>query len=294
MAQVVVTTKEAEGPVETGFISIPWRHRLWRWVRSPRPFRMLVGFALFFILWYVLVDVLRLPRFKELPRFDVALVEWLSREPVFGTSLFTAEYYKHIYSSAFRVYVAFVASTALGVPIGILMGWKRVFFGLTFPILEMLRPIPILAWIPLAIILMPGRQLPIIFLTFLSAFFVAILNTLLGVRSIDPVYFRAARCLGFSERAILFHVIIPGALPYIFTGLQIGMGACWFSLVAAEIVSGQSGLGYAVWQSYFYVQFPTMVIMMSTLGFCGYFSSAVVRMIGARLMRWRGRHISAL
>src|ERR671924_1632667 len=153
----VVTSKEDEGLVEAGFISIPWRYRLWRWVRSPRPFRMLVGFALFFILWYVLVDVLRLPRFKELPGFHVALAEWLSREPVFGTSLFTAEYYRHIYSSAFRVYVAFAASTALGVPIGILMGWKRVFFGLTFPLLEMLRPIPILAWIPLAIILMPGR-----------------------------------------------------------------------------------------------------------------------------------------
>ena len=130
-------------------------------------------------------------------------------------------------------------------------GMESGFRALTFPLLEMLRPIPILAWIPLAILLLPGREAPIIGLTFLAAFFVTILNTLLGVRSIDEVYFRAARSLGFSEWAILFHVIIPGALPYIFVGLQIAMGACWFSLVASEIVSGQAGLGYKVWETYY-------------------------------------------
>ena len=153
----------------------------------------------------------------------------------------------------------------------------------------MLRPIPILAWIPLAILLLPGREAPIIGLTFLAAFFVTILNTLLGVRSIDEVYFRAARSLGFSEWAILFHVIIPGALPYIFVGLQIAMGACWFSLVASEIVSGQAGLGYKVWETYYSVQYETMVIIMATLGLLGYISSALVRMLGNRLMRWRTR-----
>lgn len=294
MAQVLVRPKEAAAVEEAVVVQIPWRHRMRKWVRSPRPYRMLLGFAIFFALWYLFVDVLAAPRFKELPKFYQALFEWVSRKPVFGTSLFTPGYYGHIYASFYRVYVAFLIATALGVPIGILMGWKRIFFGLTFPILEMLRPIPILSWIPLAILLMPGREVPIIFLTFLAAFFVAILNTLLGVQSIDQAYFRAARCLGFSERAILFHVIIPGALPYIFTGLQIGMGACWFSLVAAEIVSGQSGLGYMVWQTYYYVQFPTMVIMMTTLGFFGYMSSALVRMVGNRLMRWRARQLGAL
>ncbi len=182
----------------------------------------------------------------------------------------------------------------LGVAIGILMGWRRIFYGLTFPLLELLRPIPILAWIPLAILLLPGRELPIIGLTFLAAFFVTILNTLLGVRSIDQVYFRAARSLGFGELAILCHVIVPGALPYIFVGLQIAMGACWFSLVASEIVSGQAGLGYKVWETYYYVQFETMVIIMATLGFLGYVSSAIVRIVGNRLMRWRSRMLSGV
>jgi ABC-type nitrate/sulfonate/bicarbonate transport system permease component len=247
----------------------------------------LFGVACFLLAWYLLVDLFGVWRFREMPKLVVGIKEWLSLDPVFGVSLFTAEYYTHIWASIYRVLSAFFVATVAGIAIGILMGWRRIFFGLTFPILEVLRPIPILAWIPLAIILMPGRELPIIALTFLAAFFVTILNTLLGVRAIDRDYFRAAESLGFSQLQTLSHVIIPGALPYIFVGLQIAMGACWFSLVAAEILSGSAGLGYKVWETYYYVQFPTMVSTMATLGFFGYISSALVRVVGNRLMRWR-------
>jgi NitT/TauT family transport system permease protein len=255
---------------------------------------MLFGISAFFVAWYLLVDVLAVWRFRELPGFIASVREWISPRPVYGISIFTAEYYGHIAASVFRVYVAFLLATVLGIPVGILMGWRRIFYGLTFPVLELLRPIPVLAYIPLALLLLPGRELPIIGLTFLAAFFVTILNTLLGVRSIDQVYFRAARSLGFRQTAVLFHVIIPGALPYIFVGLQIAMGACWFSLVASEIVSGQAGLGYKVWETYYYVQFETMVITMATLGFLGYVSSALVRIAGNRLMRWRSRLLAGV
>ena len=271
---------------------VPWSMRARRLLRSRRPYLAALGIGTFFLAWYLLVDVLRFWRFRELPGFVASVREWLSPDPTYGISLFTADYYLHIWASLYRVYGAFALATLLGVTIGILMGWRRIFYGFTFPILELLRPIPVLAWIPLAIILLPGRELPIIGLTFLAAFFVTILNTLLGVRSIDPVYFRAARSLGFSEFGILVHVIVPGALPYIFVGLQIAMGACWFSLVASEIASGQAGLGYEVWQAYYYVQFETMVIIMATLGFLGYVSSALVRLVANRLMRWRSRALA--
>jgi ABC-type nitrate/sulfonate/bicarbonate transport system permease component len=266
-----------------------WTIGVRRLLRSKRPYYAILGIGLFFLSWYLLVDVLKFWRFRELPGLVPCVKEWINPDPVYGVSLFTAEYYTHIWASLYRVIVALVSATVLGVAIGALMGWSRIFYGLTFPLLEMLRPIPILAWIPLAILLLPGREFPIIGLTFLAAFFVTILNTLLGVKSIDEVYFRAARSLGFSELAILFHVILPGAMPYIFVGLQIAMGACWFSLVASEIVSGQAGLGYKVWETYYYVQFETMVIVMATLGMLGYISSALVRMAGNRLMRWRAR-----
>ncbi len=268
--------------------------RLVRGLRNPRLYTAVLGISGFFLLWYVLVDLLGVWRFAGLPKLVESVEEWLSPDPVFGMSIHTAEYYRHIWASIVRVFSAFCLATVLGVAIGILMGWRRIFFGLAFPILELLRPIPILAWIPLAIILLPGRELPIIGLTFLAAFFVTILNTLLGVQAIDRAYFRAAGCLGFSEWQVLWHVIVPGALPYIFTGLQIAIGACWFSLVAAEILSGSAGLGYKVWETYYYVQFPTMISTMATLGFFGYVSSALVRMAGNRLMRWREKLLSGV
>jgi NitT/TauT family transport system permease protein len=269
--------------------SVPWKIRVRRLLRSSRPYYGALGICVFFLAWYLLVDAFKVWRFAQLPGLVPSVREWLSTNPVYGLSLFTADYYNNIWASVYRVVIAFGLATASGIIIGVLMGWSRIFRGLTFPILELLRPIPILAWIPLAILLLPGTEAPIIGLTFLAAFFVTILNTLLGVRSIDEVYFRAARSLGFSEMAILFHVVVPGALPYIFVGLQIAMGACWFSLVAAEIVSGQAGLGYMVWQTYYQVQYETMVIIMATLGLLGYISSALVRMLGNRLMRWRAR-----
>lgn len=271
-----------------------WKTSVLRQLRSRRPYLRILGVALFFLSWYLLVDVFGVWRFRELPKLVASVKEWLSPNPVFGVSIFTAEYYSHIGASVFRVAVAFVTATLLGVVVGVLMGWSRIFYGLAFPLLEITRPIPILAYIPLAILLLPGRELPIIGLTFLAAFFVTILNTLLGVRSIDEVYFRAARSLGFSEWAVLRHIIIPGAMPYIFIGLQIAMGACWFSLVASEIVSGQAGLGYKVWETYYYVQFETMVIVMATLGLLGYVSSALVRLLGNRLMRWRARILAGV
>ncbi len=292
MAQLIAPT--APSATDLGAVRVPWSVKVRRLLRSRRPYLAILGIAILFLSWYLLVDVLRFWRFRELPGFVASVREWISPNPVYGVSLFTPEYYAHITASVYRVTVAFLFATALGIPIGILMGWRRIFYGLTFPILELLRPIPILAWIPLAILLLPGRELPIIGLTFLAAFFVTILNTLLGVKSIDEVYFRAAKSLGFSQTAILFHVIIPGALPYIFVGLQIAMGACWFSLVASEIVSGQAGLGYKVWEAYYYVQFETMVITMATLGFLGYVFSAIVRIIGNRLMRWRARILAGV
>ena len=96
------------------------------------------------------------------------------------------------------------------------------------------------------------------------------LNTLLGVESIDEVYFRAASCLGAKPRQIFFKVILPGALPFIFTGLQISMGFAWFSLVAGEMLAGEYGLGYLIWNSFIMVQYPVIVIAMVTLGVIGW------------------------
>jgi len=257
-----------------------------------RLYLMLVGFIVFLAFWHFAVDVWRLPRFSQMPGFFTVLKEWLNPDPVYGLSLYTAEYYTHIFASCVRVFVAFALATILGVPLGLFMGWSTKVREYVFPVFEMLRPIPILAWVPLAIIMFTGLETPVIFLAFLASFFVTTLNTMLGVDSIDESYFRAAQCLGANDRQVFTNVVIPGSMPFIFTGLQISIGVCWFSLVAAEMVSGQYGLGYVINTSYTNVRYPTIIIGMVTLGFVGYATSAMVRMIGNRLMQWRMREIA--
>jgi len=259
---------------------------------APRLYLMLIGFVLFLAFWHFAVDVWKLPRFSQMPGLISVLKEWTNPDPIYGLSIYTAEYYTHIIASCIRVFVAFALATALGVPLGLFMGWSIKVREYVFPVFEMLRPIPILAWVPLAIIMFTGLETPVIFLAFLASFFVTTLNTMLGVESIDESYFRAAQCLGANDRQVFTNVVIPGAMPFIFTGLQISIGVCWFSLVAAEMVSGQYGLGYVINNSYTNVRYPTIIIGMVTLGFVGYSTSAMVRMVGNRLMQWRMREIA--
>lgn len=264
-------------------------HWLLLQLKSPRPYLMMVGFILFFGMWYLTVEVWQLPRFREMPGITKVFQEWTSPNPVFGLSLYTEEYYKHIWVSTWRVIQAFFLATLIGVPIGLFLGWSPRFRQYVFPIFEMLRPIPVLAWVPLAIVMFIATESSVIFLTFLASFFATTLNTMLGAESIDESFPRAAYCLGANKRQVFWHVIVPGAMPYIFTGLQISIGVAWFSLVAAEIVAGQFGLGYVINTSYTMVSYPTIVIGMITLGIVGYTTSALVRLLGERLMQWRER-----
>lgn len=277
-------------PAPTGFALAAFR--IAEWLKSPRPYLALTGFALFLAFWYVAVEVWKLPRFREMPGLTSVVKEWLSSNPQYGLSVYIPEYYQHIWVSVRRVAIAFALATALGVPLGLFLGWSRAVREYVFPVFETLRPIPILAWVPLAIIMFTGSETPVIFLTFLASFFATALNTMLGVESIDESYTRAAMCLGAKRWQVFRHVVLPGAMPYIFTGLQISVGVAWFSLVAAEMVSGQYGLGYVINTSYTMVRYPTIIIGMVTLGVVGYTTSALVRVVGDRMMQWRVRELA--
>lgn len=266
--------------------------RLSQWVSSPKPYLMLLGFSLFLGFWVLSVQIWKLPRFAEMPGLTDVIKEWVSSDPIYGTSIYTHEYYQHIWVSVRRVAIAFFLATTLGVPLGLFLGWSKKFREYVFPVFEVLRPIPILAWVPLAIIMFSSTESPVIFLTFLASFYATALNSMLGVRSIDESYIRAAACLGAGKWQVFKQVIIPGALPFVFTGLQISVGVAWFSLVAAEMVSGEFGLGYLINTSYTMVRYPTIVIGMVTLGVVGYITSAMVRMVGDYLMTWRVRELA--
>lgn len=266
--------------------------RLSQWIRSPKPYLMLIGFALLLGFWHFTVTVWKLPRFQDMPGLTVVVKELFSKDPTYGLSIYTPEYYEHIWVSVRRVGIAFLLATALGVPLGLFLGWSKIFREYVFPVFETLRPIPILAWVPLAILMFSGTETPVIFLTFLASFFATALNTMLGVESIDESYSRAAYCLGANKWQVFREVITPGAMPFIFTGLQISVGVAWFSLVAGEMVSGQFGLGYVINTSYTMVRYPTIIIGMITLGVVGYSTSALIRIGGDYMMQWRVRELA--
>ena len=256
------------------------------------PYLTLLGIFLWLFTYWVLCEGLQIWRFTKLPGPVAVSKDWFSTTPFQGISIFTAEYYEHIAVSCRRILIAFALATGLGVPLGLFMGWSRSIRDYIFPLIEVLRPIPILAWVPLSILLLPGFEWPVLFLATLASFFVTTLNAMLGVDSIDEEYFRAAGCLGSSRWDVFKNVVVPGALPFIFTGLQISIGVAWFSLVAAEMVSGDLGLGYLIVDAYMNNVTVPMVIAMITLGFIGYFSSALVRMVGNRLMAWHVKELN--
>ena len=199
----------------------------------------------------------------------------------------TSEFYKHIGVSLGRILISFGIASVLGVIVGIFMGRSRIISDIVMPHIEILRPIPAVAWIPLAILMLPTEESSIIFITALGAFFPIVLSTLHGVEQSSEVYVRAARSLGAKKMSILRHVVLPGALPGIMSGLAIGMGVAWFSLLAGEIISGQYGIGYFTWNAYSLVEYENIVIGMLTIGGLGTTSTWLVKQASKPALRWQ-------
>jgi NitT/TauT family transport system permease protein len=185
-----------------------------------------------------------------------------------------------------RIWLGFGIAAILGVALGLLVGRYRIVRGLLFPALEALRPIPAIAWVPISVMLWPSNEVSIVFITFLGAFFPILLNTVEGVHAIDKVLLRAASSLGATEASMFRYVVLPGALPHIFTGLALGMGVAWVSLIAAEMISGQFGVGYATWEAYSLISYPEIVVGMITIGLFGWICSALIRIAGSMSMPW--------
>jgi NitT/TauT family transport system permease protein len=196
--------------------------------------------------------------------------------------------WSHLLISVQRVALSFILAAILGVAVGLVMGRYRIARDILIPYIEVLRPIPAVAWIPLAILMWPTEESSILFITFLGALFPIVLNTIHGVEQTQAILVRAARSLGAREMDIFRHVVLPGALPSIATGLAIGMGVSWFSLLAGEIISGQYGIGYFTWVSYSLVQYPRIIVGMLAIGGLGTLSTWLVRRATAPLLAWQG------
>lgn len=245
-----------------------------------------LSIMLLFVMWYLLVEF-KIYRFGFIPH-PMEVKEWFVKwvqQPEFWIDM------KHTF---LRVWFGVIAAAVVAVPLGLLIGWKKVFRDLVFPVLEILRPIPGIAYIPMAILFLPGEELPVAFIVFVGAFFPILVNTINGVELIDNDYFRAAKCLGSSEFQIFKHVVVPGALPSISVGLALGVGVGWMASVAGEMISGKWGLGYRVWESYTLIRYPLIVVGMIVIGLLGYLSSGLLRYGATRLIPWQKSYTQSL
>jgi ABC-type nitrate/sulfonate/bicarbonate transport system, permease component len=204
-------------------------------------------------------------------------------------------YWQSWYLSLLRVLSGFIAAMLIGIPLGLLMAVSRTFNWLWFPSFEVLRPIPPLAWVPVAIIFWPTQELSIGFVTFLGAFFTVVINVVGGAKSIDGRFFQAAQAMGASQWDIFRRVVLPATLPSIVVGSSVGMGITWNVVVAAEMISGGGGsgsgggLGFFIWNSYVGGSYEQIVVGMISIGIAGYACSELLRALGGFATPWLRR-----
>lgn len=186
--------------------------------------------------------------------------------------------------------IGMVAALIIGIPIGMIMGWFTAFNRILDPIIEILRPIPPLAWIPFAIIWLGLTPASAGFLIFIGAVFPIIINTFTGLKNVPKVYVEAARVLGCKkDRDLIRYIALPSALPSIAAGIRIAIGVGWMCLVAAEMFGvSKYGLGFKIWHHYYLHQMDMVLVYMMVLGFLGLFIDKVLRyIIDERLLKWQ-------
>ena len=199
--------------------------------------------------------------------------------------ILSGELLHNLSASLKREFLAFLWSVT-AIPLGIAMGWWRRVNDQIDPIVEILRPIPPLAWIPLSILWFGVGDLQNQFIIFLGIFFPILLNTITGVRGVEPNLVRAARCLGADESAILWRVVLRAALPQIVTGVRIGLGVGWMALVAAEIVGANSGLGFMINDARTLLRTDIVIVGMIAIGLVGLALDLMIRELSRRALPW--------
>lgn len=203
---------------------------------------------------------------------------------------FSATLHIHLLASMSRVYGGFALAAVFAVPIGIMIGRSELVRALLDPFLQLMRPIPVTAWLPLSMILFGLGPRSAFFLVFLGAFYPILLNTVFGVRSVEPRLFEAAQMLGCSGGAQFFRVVLPAALPSIFTGLRLGLGLAWFVIVVGEMTGVPQGLGAVIMDGRTLSRTELVICGMIVIGLAGYISDRIVVLLMNRLLRWSPTH----
>lgn len=207
----------------------------------------------------------------------------------FGTSIGSGQLFNDTRASVVRVMTGFALGVSIAIPVGFLMGWYRVARGLIDPWIQFFRVIPPLAIIPLAIVTLGIDEPPKIFVIFLASFLASVVATYQGVVSVDKTFINAARVLGANDWVIFTRVVVPASTPFILVGFRIGLGAAWATLVAAELIAAQSGLGFRMQQGQLYYDLPVIFVSLITIGVLGLIMDRVVLFLERHLTSWQER-----
>ncbi|MER5615581.1 ABC transporter permease [Streptomyces sp. NPDC002215] len=188
-----------------------------------------------------------------------------------------------------RVLIGYVLGVALAIPVGFLMGWYPVVRRLIEPWLQFFRMVPPLAIIPLAIVLMGIDETPKIFVIFLAAFLSSVVSTFQGVVAVDVTLVNAARVLGARDPQVFLGIVVPASTPFILVGMRIGLGASWATVVAAELIAAQGGLGFRMQQAQLYYDLPTIFVQLIAIGAIGLVMDRLLLLAERRLTHWQER-----
>ena len=231
-----------------------------------------------------------------LPSPSQVLLRWIAYakpaepyDPAQGSWLgwaFSGELPHDAVASLIRVAGGFALGAALALPLGLLMGASRIVHELMNPIVQILRPIPPIAYIPLAILWFGLGNPPAFFLISLGAFFPVLMNTIAGVRSVDAIYLRAARNLGAAQTTLFWRIMVPAAMPYILAGLRIGIGVAFIVVIVAEMIAVNSGLGYRILEAREYFWSDKVIAGMISIGIAGLGIDAFMNRLNSWLLRW--------
>jgi NitT/TauT family transport system permease protein len=200
--------------------------------------------------------------------------------------IFSGELIVDTLSSMYRVAVGFLIGAGLALPLGLSMGSSNRVYAWMNPLMQLLRPIPPIAYIPLAILWFGLGNAPAIFLIALGAFFPVLMNTIAGVRNVDGIYLRAARNLGAGQRTIFLRVILPAAVPYILSGMRIGIGTAFIVVIVSEMIAVNNGLGFRILEAREYFWSDKIIAGMISIGMLGLAIDIAMNRLNNHLLRW--------
>ncbi|MFM1880926.1 MAG: hypothetical protein RLZZ344_1160 [Pseudomonadota bacterium] len=212
---------------------------------------------------------------------------WIFGSPGLGLNPYLGTWLSNVQYSSMRVAQGFLLAALIGVPLGLLIGWSRLIQQLFDPVIQSLRPIPITAWLPFSIAIFGIRDMGAIFLIFLGGFYAIVVNTTQGARDVERNLVRAALMMGASKRQLLYRVVLPAAMPSIFTGLRIGLGISWTAVIVSEMVAVKSGLGYVLWDAYYVGRMDIVLADMASIGIMGFLTDRLIVFIEHKVLVWR-------